>query len=556
MRSALAASAGFCSRLLLLACGLLLAASAYAYPGLQPVGGASAKSGSTADHSRFKQLQGPFKSGPEVTDACQQCHTEAPKQVMETRHWTWDYTNPRTGQRLGKMTMLNSFCVGNRSNEAFCTSCHIGYGWKDDKFDFLSERNVDCLVCHDTTGKYKKPAGLAGHPAYERTEYPPGSGKFLEPVDLDFVARHVGKSRRENCGACHYNGGGGDGVKHGDLDSSLNKATRALDVHMDKDGLNFSCATCHQTESHKVAGSRVAPTAADPHGPLMRGKHEDRNPATCQACHGDKPHKGTTGGLLGSVSRGDQLNAHTRSLACQTCHIPEFARGGVPTKMSWDYSTAGRLDASGKPMQIKDDKGHVIYDSRKGDFVLGENVIPVYRWFDGTVVYTLQTDKIDPTKTVSINRFHGTPGAADARIWPVKVFQGNQPYDKVNRTLLIPHTAIPDDTAYWYNFDWDKALRAGAEAGGPPFSGEYGFVKSEMLWPITHMVAPKEQALNCVQCHSAQGRLKNVPGVWLPAQDRIEILDLAGFGLAGLALLGVLGHAGLRFTGYLRRKKA
>ena len=55
-----------------------------------------------------------------------------------------------------------------------------------------------------------------------------------------------------------------------------------------------------------------------------------------------------------------RLNDHTRTLACQSCHTPTFARGGVPTKMAWDWSTAGRLDAAGKPFQSKDAKGHVI----------------------------------------------------------------------------------------------------------------------------------------------------------------------------------------------------
>lgn len=64
---------------------------------------------STADHTKFKALQGPFKTGEEVTRACLKCHTEAAKQVMATRHWTWDYVNPGTGQHLGKKTMLNSF---------------------------------------------------------------------------------------------------------------------------------------------------------------------------------------------------------------------------------------------------------------------------------------------------------------------------------------------------------------------------------------------------------------------------------------------------------------
>jgi hypothetical protein len=38
------------------------------------------------------------------------------------------------------------------SNEARCTSCHAGYGWKDATFDFTDMTKIDCLVCHDTTG--------------------------------------------------------------------------------------------------------------------------------------------------------------------------------------------------------------------------------------------------------------------------------------------------------------------------------------------------------------------------------------------------------------------
>lgn len=500
----------------------------------------------TADHTKFRELQGPFRTGQDVTRACLGCHTEAAKQVMQTRHWTWEYTNPDTGQKLGKKTMLNGFCIGDRSNEPFCQSCHIGYGWKDDKFDFNAQENVDCLACHNT-GNYVKLAGYAGHPPYERTEFPAGSGKFVEAVNLAEVARHIGATSRQTCGACHYFGGGGDGVKHGDLDSSLNKADRALDVHMAVDGPNFSCSTCHKTVAHKVAGSRISVTAADPHGAIVRGEKTDRNPATCQACHGDAPHEG-------DPLHSSRLDAHARTLACQSCHIPAFARGGVPTKMGWDWSTAGRMNAEGKPYVTKDDKGRVVYDSRKGDFELGDNVVPAYRWFDGRVTYTQPDTKIDPSTRVPINRFHGTPGSPDARIWPVKVFHGRQPYDTELMTLLIPHTATPDDTAFWFNFDWARALKAGAEATGLPYSGKYGFVDTSMVWPITHMVAPKEQALQCGQCHSVSGRLAGVPGIWMPGRDRNATLDALGFGLAGLALVGVIGHGGLRILTRNRRE--
>ena len=37
-----------------------------------------------------------------------------------------------------------------------------------------------------------------------------------------------------------------------------------------------------------------------------------------------------------------KLNDHVASVACQTCHIPEIARGGVATEIDWDWRTAGK----------------------------------------------------------------------------------------------------------------------------------------------------------------------------------------------------------------------
>jgi hypothetical protein len=67
----------------------------------------------------------------------------------------------------------------------------------------------------------KTSSGLAGNVVTKDTEFPPGSGKILKAIDLSKIAQKVGKSSRDTCGACHFNGGGGDGVKHGDMDSSL-----------------------------------------------------------------------------------------------------------------------------------------------------------------------------------------------------------------------------------------------------------------------------------------------------------------------------------------------
>ncbi len=523
---------------------ILLAGWLVSFGVLALSGTAAATSQSTADHGKFKELQQDFKSGPDVTKACLTCHTEAAKQIHKTTHWTWEFRNPSNDQLLGKRTIINNFCTSVPSNEAFCAACHVGYGMKDKNFDFTSQENVDCLVCHDTTGSYRKPPGLAGHPVYKQMELPPGSGKIVKPVDLKKVAQGVGKTSRDTCGSCHFFGGGGDGVKHGDMDSSLTSPEKKGDVHMDATGNDFTCATCHMTTGHLVPGSRYAPTAKDTAGPRIRGKADTRNPTTCQACHGNTPHPVKIAQL---GNHGAKLNEHARIVACQTCHIPTYARGGIPTKMSWDWSTSGKMSPEGKPFQKKDAKGHVLYDSKKGDFVLSEDVVPEYVWFNGNVKYTLRGDKVDKsTGFTPINHFEGSPNDGKSMIWPIKVFRGVQPYDPVNQTLVTLHTAGADDSAYWTNFNWEKSITTGMATIGAPFSGKIDFVKTEMSWPITHMVAPKEDALTCRQCHNANGRLKAITGVYMPARDASRLLNLAGWGIALLALIGVLIHGGLR----------
>jgi len=488
---------------------------------------------STSDHTKFKALQRDFDSGPEVTRACLGCHTEAAKQIHKTEHWKWEYTSPE-GQLLGKKNVINNFCTSVASNEAACNSCHVGYGWKDASFDFTSEVNVDCLVCHDTTGNYRKPAGLAGNVVTKDMEFPPGSGKILKAINLKKIAQSVAKTSRDTCGACHFYGGGGDGVKHGDMDSSLAAPEKEVDVHMDALGLNFSCATCHMTKGHQVPGSRYAPTAQDKGGAHVRGKEYKTNPTTCQACHGQAPHKKIA-----------KLNDHTDKVACQTCHIPTYARGGVATKLSWDWSTAGKMGPDGKPLIKKDAKGHVIYTAAKGDFVLGENVVPEYQWFNGKVRYTLQRDTVEKSsQPTRINRFEGSARDGKSLIWPVKVMRGKQAYDPVNKTLAVLHMAGSDDTAYWTNFNWEKAVATGMATVGTPFSGKVDFLQTESRWPLTHMVAPAKDALHCHECHKANGRLQEVPDIYIPGRtsDHAGWLDSTGWALALLTLLGVLGH--------------
>ena len=503
---------------------------------------AKKKSKSTADHSKFEELDVKFGSGPEVTKACLECHTEAAKQLHGTKHWKWDYINPDTNQHLGKHNVINNFCTSVPSNYKFCTACHIGYGWEDDKFDFTAEEKVDCLVCHDTTGKYKKLPGLAGHPNYKTMEWPPKSGKFRPPTDLKLIAQNVGKTSRATCGACHFRGGGGDAVKHGDLDSSLTNPDKYLDVHMDAKGLNFACSKCHTSDEHEVAGSRYQVTAKDDQGHLIPGSKDDRNTATCVACHDNAPHEGNL----------SKMNEHTDKLACQVCHIPAYARGNVHTKMTWDWSTGGKMDANGKPMKIKGSEGKVLYDSKKGDFTYDRYVIPEYQWFNGEVKWTLPDDTFDPNEVVKVNSFTGSADDGKSRVWPTKVFRGKQMYDKVNNKLVITSLSDDKESALWKNFDHKKAVEYGMNYVGKEFSGEVGFIETEMSWPITHMVAPKEDAVDCHQCHKENGRLANIEGLYIPGANNTPLLDKLMLAIAFLTLIGVLFHGALRYIMHKR----
>ena len=134
---------------------------------------------STADHSQFKSLQQGFESGSAVTKACLECHAKAADEVMASKHWTWEFDDPHSKKKLGKKNVLTSFSLGIQSNNPVCNACHVGYGWKDNNFDFTAKENVDCLVCHDTTGAYRKGTGMSGHPPVVAMEVPPGSGNIV-----------------------------------------------------------------------------------------------------------------------------------------------------------------------------------------------------------------------------------------------------------------------------------------------------------------------------------------------------------------------------------------
>ncbi len=475
------------------------------------------------NHNQLVKLEGQVDALA-VTRNCLGCHEKEGEAILKTAHWNWHGRSPYTvGHEkrvdLGKKSnTINNFCINLNGNWPRCTSCHIGYGWQDANFDFSDMSKIDCLVCHDTTGKYEKAPPAAGYP--------------IKNLDLVTIAQNVGRPSRANCGMnCHFRGGGGDAVKHGDMSAILANPQKDHDVHMGvtEGGLDFRCQDCHKTRNHMISGRSISVPAVE--GDL-----------SCEYCHTDSPH-------IGSELIDHHLNKHTRHVACQTCHIPVYSKGN-PTKIFWDWSTAGQ---DGK--QPKDKYGKPTYVKKKGSFQWKEAVKPTYQWYNGTVKRYLLGDRITENGTTELTSPVGSFDDPAARIYPFKVHRGKQISDAIYKYLIAPQLW----GGYWKHWDWDKASRDGMKSAGLAYSGEYEFVETTMYWGLTHEVVPKEQALSCAECHAS---LAKAPYCGRCHQERpdvnfkdlvhkgIDFKHLAAMGRDVAELVGQTNYIDYKALGY------
>jgi len=435
------------------------------------------------DHSDF--VKGPFKEGRDVTRQCLECHEKQAADVMKTTHWTFAGTPnhvkgmEKSTKKYGKANMINNFCTTAFNGpdgivHESCFKCHAGYGWTRTKFDLTDKTRVDCLVCHAQKGNYDRAAAGCdvNMGAMEK-----GS------MNLKKAAKSVAKSTLQNCGYCHFNGGGGDAVKNAGLDSTLLAADKKQDVHMarkEKGGLGMMCQDCHKTKDHSVAGAS------------SQMAHYDSR-TNCEDCHsGAKaPHKNSKNAAI--------LSRHTASVACQTCHIPVFNKGQA-TKMMWNWSDVG------KNITPEEEFDQETFAKRKGSFRWGKNVVPVYAWYNGKIERYMVGDKIkDPSKPVSITKPVGDIKDKTAKIYPYKYFTGTQPMDSKFKYL----NTFQQYKELWVNFDWEKALVNGAKCTDNclPYSGKHQFVKTVSYIAAQHEVSPKEDALQCGECHMGGTRM-------------------------------------------------
>ena len=232
------------------------------------------------------QLSVSFQSAQAANKACVTCHAQEDTDLRKSVHWTWQRKGMINGQvgLLDKQHSLARFGLVAAANPEPCLACHLSIMPKMPGESIDMQGVVNCLVCHDTTGRY-------------RADMP--------PEELLTVVQQAGRPAPRNCRVCH------------DRDCGLSPdgtgPDSTADIHIRQ--LGFTCQQCHSgLGGHALVRSMVSPGG-------------DGNRSGCMACHNTRPHDQ------------EQLNRHGRFVACQSCHIPAVATG-QPVVLNWNWLSA------------------------------------------------------------------------------------------------------------------------------------------------------------------------------------------------------------------------
>lgn len=394
-------------------------------------------------------------------ESCVTCHSGEASEMLQTTHYRWLGDTPdminATGTSQGKLTnAVNSYCINILGDWPVCGSCHVGRGARPDAAA-ADPSNVDCLVCHNESY------------ASQRARMADGSMGVAEPDDT--LVQNISLPVRGNCLYCHAKAGGGDAVKRGDFSLAIiSNADRNLDVHMNTSGANLSCQDCHVFEAHRVIGkgSDLRPTD-DP----SRGSEVD-----CVTCH--------TGKRTQSGHGTDKINDHVARVACQTCHIPVYAK--VETEIFRDW----QIHHDGRPA-INGTAGHP-YTEKMSD------LIPLYRFWNRKSDNSLLGDDASRTYNGDLGTWPtSTPAGdvSDGKLYPFKYKTAVQP-KTVDSNLLI----VLDTYEYLKGSgNVETAVQNGLSNMGYSRSTAYEWVTTDTYQLLNHGISPSTDALQCNDCH-------------------------------------------------------
>ncbi len=405
---------------------------------------------------------------------CLSCHSEEAKQMYASAHYQWQgealYDAANGPVMQGKISdAFNSYCINILGNWNSCGSCHAGLGQPPVLTATPTDeqlRNIDCLTCHQKDYKRIKVNGV----------FVPDMANM--PISLNQAVQTVHRPDRAACLSCHAKAGGGDAVKRGDL-AMASAATRDIqyDVHMSIAGADLNCLDCHTTQNHRIAGK----------GSDLRETDLDVE-MTCTACHIDK--LSNTGHATADIDR------HVARVACQSCHIPTYAKNAgdtaateaTETHRSWRSS-----DASAPPYHPTSIKAN--------------DLVPRYRFWNrystnyrlGEVAQFDTAANAYPTSRPDGSVDDTSP---DNKLYPFKYKTAEQPLMSSSGKLIALDTAV-----YFTTANAEAAIRAGLANMGYSENEAYSWVTTDTFQVLNHQVSPAVQALDCTACHEMTTRM-------------------------------------------------
>jgi hypothetical protein len=436
---------------------------------------------------------------------------------------------------------INTYCGAHETSPRFtCAGCHVGNGrfpktpeafvGLDDAGQLKELANIDCMTCHqelykrfpDPEGGFEileivaagadgrpDPAappivrtGLSGiprvHPDTLDFQFVPAdptnsalAGAPIQLMEISAVdaARTVHPTTRRSCLNCHAGAGGGDGTKRGDMSTALIDPDPHTDVHMSAAGADLVCADCHAAGGHRVVGRGVD---------LRPNDVPER--LTCADCHGERPHDDY------SSSDGRARDTHAQRVACQTCHIPTFAKV-VATEVARDWEDPHYSDAA-----CNGRGGWLPREDKLAD------LIPTYQWFDGTSEVYYLTEPLADVPQIALSDQeaaalglpngssayvlgmpNGDVASEGAKLAPMKEHLGKVARN-LNTDTLVAHSTFE----FFRTGDFERAILSGMDQT-PEMSANdpYEIVGVHTYQSINHGVEPEDSALACGACHSS-----------------------------------------------------
>jgi hypothetical protein len=201
--------------------------------------------------------------------------------------------------------------------------------------------------------------------------------------------------------------------------------------------------------------------------------------------------------MAGSGHDKKAINTHVSRVACQSCHIPTYAKMATETHRDWRIHQDG-TDAT-KCTDESPCPGHPRTTK-------AANLVPQYEWWNRQSDNMLLYDDASRTYNEASGAYPtSTPlgSVLNGKLYPFKYKTALQPMAVADNRLIALDT--------WIYLKGSGNVVEAVESGlvnmGYASSESYKWITTETFQLINHGVEPSERALGCSACHDNTRRM-------------------------------------------------